>query len=35
MDMEMNMQNIIKYNIKEKIIHQIGFIIIIKKQIKL
>jgi hypothetical protein len=35
MDTEMNMLNIIKFNIKEKIIHLIGFIIIIEKQIKL
>jgi hypothetical protein len=34
MDKEMNMQNFIKFNIKEKIIHQIGLIILIKKQIK-
>lgn len=32
---EMNMQNFIKFNIKEKIIHHTGLIIIIKKQIKL
>jgi hypothetical protein len=30
---ERNMLNLIKFNIKEKIIHQIGLIIIIKKQI--
>jgi len=34
MDKEMNMQNFIKFNIKEKIIHHIGWIILIKKPIK-
>ena len=35
MDKEMNMPNIFKFNINERIIHHNGLIILIKKRIKL